>query len=68
MRPKGLLLRGSGYELPFEDEAFDAVFECGVLHHVAEPGRVVGEMVRVAKRRFFYRTRIALGRVVISAS
>ena len=35
--PRGSLLQGSGYELPFEDEAFDAVFECGVLHHVAEP-------------------------------
>jgi ubiquinone/menaquinone biosynthesis C-methylase UbiE len=34
---KGVLLQGSGYELPFEDEAFDAVFECGVLHHVATP-------------------------------
>src|SRR5580704_15117996 len=51
--PKGLLLRGSGYELPFEDEAFDAVFECGVLHHVAEPGRMVAEMIRVAKRAIF---------------
>src|ERR1700685_3637508 len=39
--PKGLLIQGSGYELPFEDESFDAVFECGVLHHVAEPSRVV---------------------------
>jgi ubiquinone/menaquinone biosynthesis C-methylase UbiE len=29
--PKGALLQGSGYEPPFEDEAFDAVFECGVL-------------------------------------
>jgi ubiquinone/menaquinone biosynthesis C-methylase UbiE len=51
--PKGLLLQGSGYELPFENDAFDAVFECGVLHHVADPGRVVEEMVRVAKRAVF---------------
>ncbi len=51
--PKGLLLQGSGYELPFEDGAFDAVFECGVLHHVADPARVVGEMLRVAKRAVF---------------
>jgi ubiquinone/menaquinone biosynthesis C-methylase UbiE len=48
-----LLLQGSGYQLPFEDEAFDAVFECGVLHHVADPGRVVAEMIRVAKRAVF---------------
>ncbi len=51
--PKGLLLQGSGYELPFEDGSFDAVFECGVLHHVAEPGRVVEEMIRVSKRAIF---------------
>jgi ubiquinone/menaquinone biosynthesis C-methylase UbiE len=51
--PKGLLLQGSGYELPFENDAFDAVFECGVLHHVAEPGRMVAEMARVAKRAVF---------------
>lgn len=51
--PKGLLVQGSGYELPFEDRAFDAVFECGVLHHVAEPGRVVEEMIRVSKRAIF---------------
>jgi ubiquinone/menaquinone biosynthesis C-methylase UbiE len=51
--PEGLLIQGSGYELPFEDESFDAVFECGVLHHVAEPSRVVKEMIRVAKRAIF---------------
>jgi len=51
--PKGLLIQGSGYELPFADESFDAVFECGVLHHVAEPNRVVEEMTRVAKRAVF---------------
>lgn len=51
--PKGLLLQGSGYELPFDDGAFDAVFECGVLHHVAEPARMVAEMIRVAKRAVF---------------
>ncbi len=51
--PKGLLLQGSGYDLPFADGAFDAVFECGVLHHVADPGRVVAEMIRVARRAVF---------------
>jgi ubiquinone/menaquinone biosynthesis C-methylase UbiE len=51
--PKGLLLQGSGYDLPFADGAFDAVFECGVLHHVADPARVVGEMMRVARRAVF---------------
>jgi ubiquinone/menaquinone biosynthesis C-methylase UbiE len=51
--PKGVLLQGSGYELPFEDGTVDAVFECGVLHHVADPARMVGEMIRVAKRAVF---------------
>lgn len=51
--PKGLLIQGSGYELPFKDESFDAVFECGVLHHVAKPADVVGEMMRVARRAVF---------------
>src|SRR3984885_8189260 len=32
--PRELLLQGSGYDLPFGDETFDVVFECGVLHHV----------------------------------
>jgi ubiquinone/menaquinone biosynthesis C-methylase UbiE len=51
--PQGLLVEGSGYELPFEDESFDVVFECGVLHHVREPNRVVKEMIRVAKCAIF---------------
>jgi SAM-dependent methyltransferase len=51
--PKGAIVQGTGYSLPFEDDSFDAVFECGVLHHVAEPSRVVGEMMRVAKRAVF---------------
>lgn len=51
--PKGTLLQGSGYKLPFEDGSFDAVFECGVLHHVDDPARMVGEMIRVAKRAIF---------------
>lgn len=51
--PLGVLLQGSGYELPFENAAFDAVFECGVLHHVADPARMVAEMIRVAKQAVF---------------
>ena len=50
---KDLIVQGSGYELPFPDGSFDAVFECGVLHHVAAPDRVVREMIRVAKRAIF---------------
>ena len=51
--PKGLLVQGDGYALPFADASFDAVLECGVLHHVADPARVVAEMTRVAKRAVF---------------
>lgn len=51
--PRGLIRQGSGYELPFSKDSFDAVFECGVLHHVADPARVVSEMARVAKRAVF---------------
>jgi ubiquinone/menaquinone biosynthesis C-methylase UbiE len=51
--PKGLIVEGTGYSLPFEDNSFDAVFECAVLHHVAEPSRVVNEMMRVAKKAVF---------------
>jgi ubiquinone/menaquinone biosynthesis C-methylase UbiE len=51
--PKGLILEGTGYSLPFEDASFDAVLECGVLHHVREPHRVVSEMMRVAKKAVF---------------
>lgn len=51
--PKGLIVAGTGYSLPFENDSFDAVLECGVLHHVTEPSRVVSEMMRVAKRAVF---------------
>ena len=50
---KGLIMQGDGYNLPFADGSFDVVFECGVLHHVAKPSRVVAEMTRVAKRAVF---------------
>jgi SAM-dependent methyltransferase len=47
------LVAGSGERLPFEDGSFDAVAEFAVLHHVADPGRVVAEMIRVARRAVF---------------
>ena len=43
----------SSYELPFEDNAFDIVTEFSMLHHVAEPERVIAEMLRVAKKGIF---------------
>ncbi|MGO4884766.1 MAG: class I SAM-dependent methyltransferase [Bryobacteraceae bacterium] len=51
--PSGLVVGGSGYALPFQDKSFDAAFECGVLHHVASPARVIAEMTRVASRAVF---------------
>ncbi len=51
--PKGAIVEGSGYSLPFPDKSFDAVLQCGVLHHVAEPERVVREMIRVASKAVF---------------
>lgn len=51
--PEGLIIKGNGGDLPFEDCSFDAVVECGVLHHVKDPSRVVTEMIRVAKRAIF---------------
>jgi len=51
--PRGLIARGDGYRLPFADNSFDAVCECGMLHHVEQPGPVVREMMRVARRAVF---------------
>lgn len=51
--PPDYLLRGDGYFLPFRDEAFDAVCELGILHHVKNPNWVVEEMLRVAKKAIF---------------
>lgn len=52
-----MLARARGFEtvqanaenLPFSDASFDVVFEANLLHHVANPAVVVGEMARVAK-------------------
>jgi ubiquinone/menaquinone biosynthesis C-methylase UbiE len=47
------LARGEAERLPFADASFDAACEFGVLHHVADPGPVVAEMCRVARRAVF---------------
>lgn len=51
--PENTILCGDGRSLPFDDQSFDAVLECGVLHHVAEPPVVVKEMMRVARKAVF---------------
>jgi ubiquinone/menaquinone biosynthesis C-methylase UbiE len=51
--PADSITEGFGEALPFADESFDAVFECGLLHHVAEPERIVREMMRVSRKAVF---------------
>ncbi len=51
--PAGLIAKGSGEALPFADRSFDAVFECGILHHVKQPDRIVREMMRVSRKAVF---------------
>lgn len=48
--PKGLIQEGSGYSLPYPDSSIDVCVEGAVLHHVADPARVVSEMMRVARK------------------
>lgn len=36
--------------LTFEDNSFDVVFACSLLHHVSEPADVIGEMKRVSSK------------------
>lgn len=45
--------RASSEALPYADNAFDAVLETGMLHHVPDPDRIVSEMLRVARRVVF---------------
>jgi len=40
---------GSIYELPFDDDTFDAVFAHAVLYHLGDPGAALREMHRVLK-------------------
>lgn len=52
--PPERLQCGSGQALPFPDQSFDVACATGILHHVADPDRIVREMVRVARRAVFF--------------
>jgi ubiquinone/menaquinone biosynthesis C-methylase UbiE len=39
--------------LPYRDSAFDVAVATGVLHHVAEPDRLIDEMLRVTRSAVF---------------
>jgi SAM-dependent methyltransferase len=43
----------NGDRLPYEDAAFDVAVATGVLHHVASPELLIGEMLRVSKFGIF---------------
>jgi ubiquinone/menaquinone biosynthesis C-methylase UbiE len=51
--PARSLVQGSGFQLPFPDKSFDAVFELAVLHHIPDPEPMIREMTRVARRAVF---------------
>lgn len=40
---------GSGTALPFRDNAVDVCYSSNVLEHVADPERMVGEMIRITR-------------------
>lgn len=46
---RGKTIAGDGYRLPFPDAVADVTFSSNVLEHVADPARLVNEMVRVTR-------------------
>jgi len=46
---KTTLIRGSASNLPFDDNVFDFITLIRVMHHVADPDSLLGEVVRVAR-------------------
>ena len=47
------LVDGDAQALRYRDGEFDLVCEFGALHHIPDPDRAVGEMLRVAKTAIF---------------
>jgi ubiquinone/menaquinone biosynthesis C-methylase UbiE len=64
--PKERVCLANGQAIPFANQAFDAVCEFGVLHHVQEPAVVVREMMRVSRKAIFLsdENRFAHGSVI----
>jgi len=50
MNPVKSLAMGDAANLPFADDSFDVVFCHALLHHVADPGKVIFEMKRVSRK------------------
>lgn len=46
---EGRFVEGAVTELPFADESFDLVYSHGVIHHVEEAERAIGELHRVLR-------------------
>ncbi len=51
--------QGRAEQLPFEDESFDGVVTRLTIHHFPDPGRVMGEVVRITRKK---------GKVVVADS
>jgi ubiquinone/menaquinone biosynthesis C-methylase UbiE len=47
--PAAGMIRGSGTELPVRNDSVDVCYSSNVLEHVADPGAMLAEMVRVTR-------------------
>lgn len=45
----GAVRKGCGEDIPFDNNRFDVVYSSNVLEHVRDPGRVLGEALRVVR-------------------
>ncbi len=49
-KPEHKLAIADGFHLPFQENGFDLVYGWEIVHHISQPGLVVGEMARVSRR------------------